>query len=175
MKRAITYLLIFFGVIIALPACLWVLGHFLPQSHTVSVSQTFDATQEEVYQLVTDIKSYPFWRSNVTKVAFLKTDGEIREWREYYTDNDPLSFRIHKPDSSLVFTEIIGDDLPFGGRWFFNLENRETGTGLTITEKGEVYNPLFRVISKYFMGHDTTIRRYLADLERELETSKPDN
>ena len=172
MKRAITYLFTFLGVIILLPGIFWLWGLLLPEHHTVSVSQTFQSPPKLVYDVLTDIRSYPSWRSDLIKVELSGGDGGPQEWIEYYTDNDPLAFRINKPDSSLIHTEIVGNDLTFGGHWFFYLEKYETGSKLTITEKGEVYNPLFRFISTYFMGHDTAIRQFLADLEKELESDK---
>ena len=42
------------------------------------------------------------------------------------------------------------------------------GTRLTITEDGEVYNPLFRFVSRFIMGHTSSIDRYLADVQKAL-------
>lgn len=171
MKRVLKYLFLVVGVLIAIPVILWFLGTLLPEAHRVSVSKTLDVPQEEVYRLITDIKNYPNWRSNVIEVQFLRTDGQPEMWREIYSDNDPIAFRIHKPDSTIVYTEIISQDLPFGGEWFFSIEPHGSGTKLTINEQGEVYNPLFRFISAYVIGHDKTIRQYLADIESVKEGS----
>lgn len=43
---------------------------------------------------------------------------------------------------------------------------------MKITEEGFVTNPLFRVLSKFVFGHDATMKTYLADLSRKLETSR---
>jgi hypothetical protein len=39
-----------------------------------------------------------------------------------------------------------------------------SGTELTITENGEVYNPLFRFVSRFIMGHAATIEKYQRDV-----------
>ena len=51
----------------------------------------------------------------------------------------------------------------------FELAAAGTGTRLTITERGEVYNPLFRVMSRFILGHTATIDRYLADLRARVQ------
>ena len=35
---------------------------------------------------------------------------------------------------------------------------------MTITENGEVYDPIFRLVSKYVMGHHGTATTFLEDL-----------
>ena len=68
-----------------------------------------------------------------------------------------------------LMTRIADKSLPFGGTWTYDLKEAGTGTELTITEDGEVYNPLFGLVSKYIIGHTATIDRYLAALKKKLE------
>jgi hypothetical protein len=42
------------------------------------------------------------------------------------------------------------------------------GTVVTITENGEVYNPLFRFMAHYVFGHEGTIETYLRQLSERL-------
>ncbi len=72
-----------------------------------------------------------------------------------------------EPPRRLV-TRITDKTLPFGGAWTFTLQPVDGGTKLTITENGEVYNPLFRVMSRFVFGHTATIDRYLGDLQKHL-------
>jgi hypothetical protein len=59
---------------------------------------------------------------------------------------------------------IADPSLPFGGRWVYELEPTPSGgTRVTVTEEGEVYNPIFRVVSR-FMDQSATIKEYLTDL-----------
>ena len=57
---------------------------------------------------------------------------------------------------------------PFGGTWTYALTPNGTGTSLTITEDGEVYNPIFRFMSHFFFSQTATIDAYLAALQRRL-------
>ena len=40
-----------------------------------------------------------------------------------------------------------------------------------MTENGEVYNPIFRFMSKFFLSQTETIDTYMADLKRKLGES----
>jgi hypothetical protein len=68
--------------------------------------------------------------------------------------------------------KIVNDDLPFGGVWEYSLEpvatGSESGCKLSITERGEVKNPVFRFVSRFIMGHAATIEGYLKDLARKF-------
>jgi hypothetical protein len=78
-------------------------------------------------------------------------------------------------DRRLV-TRIADPSLPFGGGWTFDLiaANDATpgapnaSTTLRITEDGEVYNPIFRFVSRFVMGHHATIDAYLRDVGTRL-------
>ncbi len=55
--------------------------------------------------------------------------------------------------------------MPFGGTWTYVLVPDVAGTRLTITEDGEVYNPLFRFLSRFVFSQTATIDTYLRHLE----------
>jgi len=63
----------------------------------------------------------------------------------------------------------VDETLPFGGTWTFDLTSQGEGTDLTITENGDVHNPIFRFVSRFIIGHDASIDKYLAHLKRHLE------
>ena len=67
-----------------------------------------------------------------------------------------------------LVTRIADKSLPFGGTWTHELSPDGPRTTLRITEDGEVYNPLFRFMSRFVFGHTATIDSYLADLGRKL-------
>jgi hypothetical protein len=69
-----------------------------------------------------------------------------------------------------MVTRIADPDLPFGGGWTFELEpadGPQGGTSVRITEDGEVYNPVFRFVSRFVLGHTRSMERYLADLQAQ--------
>jgi hypothetical protein len=60
--------------------------------------------------------------------------------------------------------------LPFGGTWVYEIVPEGDSCTLTITEHGKVYNPLFRFVSRFIMGHTATIDSYLAALNAKLSS-----
>jgi hypothetical protein len=62
------------------------------------------------------------------------------------------------PNRRMV-TRIV-DESAFGGTWTWELEPVEGGTRLTLTERGEVYNPIFRTIGKLFLDQRATIEAW---------------
>ena len=62
---------------------------------------------------------------------------------------------------------IADKDLPFGGSWDYTISPNAKGSTVTITENGEVYNPIFRVVSR-FMSNTATIDAYLSALAAKL-------
>lgn len=151
------------GLVIGIVA---LVGFALPQDHVASRTVTLSRPVPEVWSAITDVESFPAWRSSVSRVEVLSS--EPRRWREI-SGGDTLTFHIveSKPPNRLV-SEIADRDLPFGGRWVYELEPAGTGTELTITEHGQVYNPIFRFVSRFVMGHTATIDAYLADLQKKL-------
>jgi hypothetical protein len=101
-------------------------------------------------------------------------DGRAR-WLEAGGDGEILFERVEAVPAERLVTRIADPGLPFGGTWTYELADAELadagqGTRLRITEDGEVYNPAFRFISRFVLGHGRTIERYLADLRRVAGT-----
>ena len=64
---------------------------------------------------------------------------------------------------------------PFGGTWTCEIATVDGGTTLTITEHGEVYNPMFRFLSRFVFGHHGTQEQFLRAVGTRLhETTIPD-
>jgi len=143
------------------------IGYALPQGHVASREATFAVPVAAVFAAVSDVARYPEWRSDVSKVDVLQNDP--LRWREH-SGGDALTFEMmeSKRDQRLQ-VRIADAGLPFGGTWTYEFTPEGSGTRLRITEHGEVYNPVFRFLSKFVMGHTATIDRYLADLGRRLE------
>ena len=107
---------------------------------------------------------FPKWRSDVEGIEVTARTPRL-QWRERGS-NGTITYELQENDPPRrLVTRITDRTLPFGGTWTFTLEPSGDGTKLTITENGEVYNPLFRVMSRFVFGHTATIDRYLLDLQ----------
>jgi hypothetical protein len=98
-------------------------------------------------------------------------DGKVR-YRETGKDGS-IEYEVERsvPGRSLV-TRIADRSLPFGGTWTYTLEPSGNGSTLRIVEDGEVYNPLFRFVSRFIIGHHASIDRFLRDLGKKLGQEK---
>lgn len=166
--------LIVLGILAALIAAVLVIGMALPQNHTASRTARLSASPDTIWPLITDFTRYPEWRKDVTSVERVESRG-APSWREL-SGGDRMTYEavVWEAPSHLV-THIADKGLPFGGSWDYRLIPAGAGTQITITENGEVYNPLFRFVSRFVMGHTATIDKYLADLSAKVgDTYKPD-
>lgn len=144
-------------------------GLLLPVEHQASRERAYAVAPEVIFLAITAPAEYPRWRSGVERVEILPEEtGKVR-FRELGSDGAITYVFEEMVPTSLVVTRIADPSLPFGGAWTFDLTPVEGGTLLRITEDGEVYNPIFRFVSRFVMGHHASIERYLADLGRLVE------
>jgi len=118
-------------------------GATLPVAHVATRTKRLPAQPQVVWGLINDPVATKGWGGNV------KTEV------------------VEQDEPRLLTTKIVGEKA-FGGTWTYELapEGHEATT-LTITERGEIYNPLFRTVMR-LMGHTRTIDAYLAKLETAL-------
>ncbi len=145
------------------------IGYVMPESHSVSREQTFASAPESVFAVISAPADFPKWRSGVKQVELLPAANGKPRFRETGDDGSIL-YEVEEltPPDRLV-TRIANPTLPFGGKWTFVLTPSGTGTTLQITEDGEIYNPLYRVMSKYVFGHASTIEKYMSELATRLD------
>lgn len=162
---AMKWVLIVVGAIVAVFALMALIGLFLPVSHQATRNADFQSSRDEVWKILTDFSAYPEWRKEVTSVTKL---GE-RAWEEIDSHGDAIAFEavVWEAPSKLV-TRITTKDLPFGGQWVYELTENNGQCQLSITEEGEVYNPLFRFMSRFIFGHAATLETYLKNLRTRL-------
>ena len=91
-----------------------------------------------------------------------------RVFRETGGDGEILFEVDSVVPNKLLVTRIADPSLPFGGKWSYALTPSGDSTTLRITEDGEVYNPLFRFVSRFVFGHHATIDQYLRDLAKRF-------
>jgi uncharacterized protein YndB with AHSA1/START domain len=159
-------LILIAGVLVALILLLIAIGYALPIGHVATRETRLAAPPERVFSVLRDVEKFPAWRSDVTSVEVLATTPALR-WRER-GDND-ITFEMETVDApGKIVTRIADKTLPFGGSWTYELSPHDGGTRLVITENGQVYNPLFRFMSRFVFGHTATLDKFLEDLGRHL-------
>jgi len=118
-------------------------GSYLPVAHVASRSRKLPARPEIVWGLINDPVATKGWGGDA-KTEVVEQDAP-----------------------RLLVSKIVGEKA-FGGTWTFEIapEGHDAST-LTITERGEVYNPLFRTVIRV-TGQTRTIDAYLAKLQAAL-------
>ena len=158
------YALIVLAALAALVLVIVAIGYSLPVKHRASRQIHLRQPPERVFALINDPAGFPSWRSKVKTVDILPDNNGHRVFRENGGDGKIL-FEVDSvvPNKRLV-TRIADKSLAFGGTWTYDLIPDGPGTTLRITEDGEVYNPIFRFVSRFVMGHSATIDGYLRDV-----------
>ncbi len=159
------WLLIVVVAIAAIVLGVAIVGMALPQNHVAQRSAHLSAPPLRVWSAISDVASYPAWRSDVSSVEILTSDGGKVAWREISSKGNKLAFEATTSDApSHLVTLITDKGIPFGGSWDYLIVPEGTGSRITITENGEVYNPIFRFVSRFVMGHTATLDSYLKAL-----------
>lgn len=145
-----------------------IVGVLLPRNHRASREQMVASSPYSVWAAITGIEAFPSWRTDVEKIQKLPDRDGRMAWIEEGVSGK-LTFVAERLDPPRVFVTRLADpDLPFGGTWTYNLEPVGEATRVTITEDGEIYNPVFRFMSRFIFGYEATMRTYLSALEKRF-------
>jgi hypothetical protein len=154
--------------LVALVALIACVGYLLPQGHVASRSARYVQPPEAVFDVIRDVGAAASWRTDLRRVELLPpVDGRVR-YREESGSGSLTMEIVETTRPTRMVTRIADPDQPFGGTWTFELVPDEGGTRLTITERGEVYNVIFRALARFVFGHTSTMEGYLAALGRKL-------
>jgi uncharacterized protein YndB with AHSA1/START domain len=161
------WILIVGGALVAVAALIAIVGWSLPVKHVASRQRTLAAPPDVVWRTITDVDAFPSWRSDVTKVERIGNTGAVT-WIEHGSSGR-ITFSIDASDPPRrLVTRIADPALPFGGNWTYDLAPAGSGTLLTITENGEIYNPVFRAVARFVFGYEATMASYLDALGKKV-------
>ena len=157
-------LLILVAVVVAV---VYTMGAFLPLNHTASVSGVVYAPPEKVFELITNLRRQPKWRTGLQRVKILPPVDGHDQWMEYMAHDQKMTYvalDTEPPTKRVVKTAVQGD--AFGGTWTFVLTpNGDNATNVQITEDGYVRPRIFRFLMVHVFGTTSTLNQYLMDLQ----------
>lgn len=162
------YALIVLGVLVALVLVVVGVGSMLPVGHRASRQVKLHQPPERVFAAINHPASFPTWRAEVKSVEILPDHNGHRVFRETGGDGTILYEVDSVIPNRVLVTRIADRSLPFGGKWTYELVPEGESTTLRITEDGEVYNPLFRFVSRFVIGYHATIDGYLRELSKKF-------
>ena len=162
--------------LVSLVGLVALVGWLLPVAHVASRTEEFSQPPKAVYDVVADVANYAQWFEGVSRIEMLEapfdsaqgtSPGRIR-FREHMSTG-PVVMEVDEaiPPSRFV-TRIADPDQPFGGTWTFEIAPAGAGSRLTITERGEIYNPIFRFMARFIFGYTATMEVYLRSLKKKF-------
>ena len=158
------WVLIALGVIVGLILLIGLVGMLIPKSHVASRKARFSQTPQTVWDAITDFQGQTSWRTSLTKVERLPDRDGNAVWRETSKRTGPLTMMIMTSDPPHRLVSQIVDNKSFGGTWTYEITSTDAGCELTITERGEIYNPIFRVFARFVFRYTATMETYLKQL-----------
>ena len=161
--------LIILGSIAALVALVAIVGALLPRDHVATLTARIAAPPTAVWSVITDPASFSKWRADVIKVELLPATATGPSWREHSRHGAiTMAIDLAEPPRKLI-GRIADEGLPFGGKWIYEIApDGDAASRVTITEAGSVYNPIFRFVSRFIMGHTASIDAYLRSLGKHF-------
>ena len=161
--------LIVVGVVVAVVVLVAIIGALLPVKHQVSREATLKISADKLFALISTPTEFPKWRTGVKSVEMLPSGGGLPKWIEVSSDGTITFAVTHAVPGVQLVTTIADKSLPFGGSWTYVLAPAgPDSTTLRITEDGEVYNVIFRFMSRFVFGHASTIEKYLKDVQKRV-------
>ena len=121
------------------------MGFFLPVGHEASRSLDINTPPDRAFALLADVDNYLKWWSGAT------VKSEV----------------VERVPPSKIVTRVVGET-QFGGTWTIDITPIESGSRITITERGEVYNVVFRTLSRFVFGHTATMESCLEAVRKRL-------
>jgi uncharacterized protein YndB with AHSA1/START domain len=139
-------------------------GRSLPREHSVRSKVTIIAAPDTVFKAIRNIGTTSTWWSDMKSSRRL-TSGRGETWEENMGPAGVITVVISRvePPKSMVHTIVEEEGQGWGGTWTYQVDATGAGTEVTITEKGYIESPFFRVMMK-FRGAYRTIDSYLTSL-----------
>lgn len=153
------------AVLVAVAVVVVGVGALLPKHHLASRSAVFRAQAPQLFALIAGAQE---WRADVKTCEVFGKDGRTFQ-RETSQHGQTVVYELQgSQPPNRIERRIATENLPYAGTWTFTLEPESVngvapmmGTRVRITEDGEVYNPVFRFVSKFIMGQTATQDAYL--------------
>jgi hypothetical protein len=152
------------------------IGTTLPVDHHAWCTAAYRRSVPFLFAAVEADDTSVNWRSSIKSAVLLSGRGPSAVWRETDAYGKTLTFRTLADDgkSKLVRQIDFEPGSAFAGTWTYMFlpgglmagHRRYNLTVLTITEDGQIYNPVFRFMGRYVVGYTQSMRTYLLDLGR---------
>jgi len=140
------------------------IGWLLPKRHVASRSASYRAKPEYLFSLIAGPQD---WRPDVRRCETVPDANGRQLLRETTSDGETITYELlDRIYPRSIKRRIATENLPYSGTWTYSLQSNGEVTTVRITEDGQVYNPVFRFMSRFVLGHTRTIDVYLRALAK---------
>jgi uncharacterized protein YndB with AHSA1/START domain len=159
---AITLLILLLGAIV-------IAGGLVAREHQVARTVELAAAPEVVFATIAKLEDMPAWRPEVVRVERVSdAAGGLATYRELGVRGAVTWTVVEAISPARLTLRIDGAGPGFEGTWTFDLASATHGTRLTVTERGEIDNPVFRFLSRFVVGYGQGLDTYLEALAGRL-------
>lgn len=156
-------LLVILAGLVLIVLSIVIIGASLPKAHVASRRAIFQAKQQALFAMIAGPQG---WRPDVVSYTPLADPAGRELVSETTRNGETITYELldkNPPDG--IKRRIATKGLPYAGTWTFSLHPSTNGAvEVRITEHGEVYNPLFRFVSRFVIGHNGGLDAYLRSL-----------
>jgi uncharacterized protein YndB with AHSA1/START domain len=165
------------GALGALVVVVALIGAALPREHRATSTVVLRQPPDSVWRVMRDFAGATAWWPGLTLSERLSDVAGHERWHQKGGGFE-MTVEIAEDAPPARMTTLIisrpGD--PFGGKWIYVVGPAQGGARVTITEDGWVSNVIFRFMSRFVMGHYTTIDTYLTALGQKFgEAVRPEH
>lgn len=154
--------LVVLASLVLLSAAVVIIGFLLPKQHVVSRSASFHTSPDRLYSLIAGPQN---WRPDVVRYEAVPNPAGSELFSETTKNGETVTYQVTDRNPPVSVTRRIATQgLPYSGSWTFSLEPGHEVTVVRITERGEVFSPVFRFVSRFVLGHTHGIDAYLQAL-----------
>lgn len=166
-RRPLLRLALALAVLACVPlVAAWLVGSALPAAHQVRVGVTLKQGPSAVWEQLTDWQAQGDWRSDVVSVEALDPVGDRPAWRLHHRSGGHTEVAILAWAPPRSYTLRV-DGPRFSGTRSVQLVRAGLGTGVVLSERGEIDRPLARLRARQ-TGVAAPARRLLSDLATSL-------
>ena len=166
MTTALAWLGVACGATVGAVAAMTLLGWLMPSRYVTSQSFLLPVPVSDVWTALGDYPGQLAWRRGLTAVDRLPDEGSTEVWHERFGRSATRSRTIEALSPNWLVRQSDDEAESIRRRWEFALEPviSPRNTRITLTERGEIHNPLRRFVVRFITGQSRIMKNYLRDL-----------
>ena len=166
MTTTLAWLGVACGSLVGALAAMTLIGWLMPSRYGVSQSFLLPVPVADVWAILDDYPGQTAWRRDLIAVDRLPDEGSTEVWRERFERSATRSWTVEARSPAWLVRQSDLEGGAIQRRWEFALEPvvSPSNTRITLTERGEIRNPLRRFVIRFIIGRSRTLKNLLSDL-----------